>query len=216
MKRLIWLAPMMIVLAGCNNKNMNHIIENEPSVTGIVTEVHEKYIQIYIENEGYPYGADCDVSLDVENGDGLYSPITVGDEVVVYFDGSIAESDPMQIHNVYAITLKTPVKRPGTYTQISMDEAIAMMEEESDYIILDVRRPDEFAEKHIPNAINVPNEIIGTDPIPELPKEDQLILVYCRSGNRSKQASEKLAEIGYTNVYEFGGIIDWTGETVSE
>ena len=104
----------------------------------------------------------------------------------------------------------------NSYVQISMDDAIKMMEEESDYIILDVRRPDEFAEKHIPGAINVPNENIGTEEIPELPDKDQLILVYCRSGNRSKQASEKLVKLGYTNIYEFGGINSWPGETVSE
>ena len=106
--------------------------------------------------------------------------------------------------------------KKNSYTQIRMDEAVKMMEEESDYIILDVRRPDEYAEKHIPNAINVPNETIGKDEIPELPNKEQLILVYCRSGNRSKQASEKLVKLGYTNIYEFGGINDWTGETVSE
>ena len=104
----------------------------------------------------------------------------------------------------------------ASYTQISMDEAVTMMEEETDYIILDVRRPDEFADKHIPNAINVPNETIGEDEIPELPNKDQIILVYCRSGNRSKQASKKLAALGYTKVYEFGGINDWKGETVGE
>ena len=104
----------------------------------------------------------------------------------------------------------------ASYTQISMDEAVAMMEEETDYIILDVRRPDEFADKHIPNAINVPNETIGEEEIPELPDKDQIILVYCRSGNRSKQASKKLAALGYTKVYEFGGINDWKGETVGE
>ena len=103
-----------------------------------------------------------------------------------------------------------------TYRQINMDEAITMMEEESGYIILDVRTPEEFADKHIPGAINVPNETIGTEEISELPDKDQLILVYCRSGNRSKQASEKLAALGYTNVYEFGGINDWPGETVKE
>lgn len=96
-----------------------------------------------------------------------------------------------------------------------MSEAITMMEKEKDYIILDVRRPDEFAEKHIPGAINIPNEIIGTEEIKELPNKKQLILVYCRSGNRSKQASEKLVKLGYTNIVEFGGIIDWPGETVS-
>ena len=78
----------------------------------------------------------------------------------------------------------------NTYTQISMEQAITMMEEEKDYIILDVRTPEEFYEKHIPNAINVPNENIGTEEISELPDKEQLILVYCRSGNRSKQASE--------------------------
>ena len=102
-----------------------------------------------------------------------------------------------------------------TYRQISMDEAITIMEEESGYIILDVRTPEEYAEKHIPGAINVANETIGTDAIPELPDKDQLILVYCRSGNRSKQASEKLVALGYTNIVEFGGIIDWPGETVT-
>ena len=101
------------------------------------------------------------------------------------------------------------------YRQIHMEEAIAMMEEETGYILLDVRTPEEFAQKHIPGAINVPNETIGTEEIPELPNKDQLILVYCRSGNRSKQASEKLAALGYTNIVEFGGINDWPGETVS-
>ena len=103
----------------------------------------------------------------------------------------------------------------NTYKQITMSEAIAMMEKEKDYIILDVIRPDEFAEKHIPGAINIPNEIIGTEEIEQLPNKKQLILVYCRSGNRSKQASEKLVKLGYTNIVEFGGIIDWPGETVS-
>ena len=102
-----------------------------------------------------------------------------------------------------------------TYRQVNMDEAITMMEEGSGYIILDVRTPEEFAEKHIPGAINVANETIGTDEIPELPDKDQLILVYCRSGNRSKQASEKLVALGYTNIVEFGGINDWPGETVT-
>ena len=107
-------------------------------------------------------------------------------------------------------------KETVSYRQISMDEAIIMMEEESGYIILDVRTPEEFADKHIPGAVNIPNETIGTEEIPELPDKDQLILVYCRSGNRSKQASEKLAALGYTNVVEFGGINSWPGETVSE
>ena len=107
-------------------------------------------------------------------------------------------------------------EQENSYRQISMDEAVTMMEEESGYIILDVRTPEEFRERHIPNAINIPNETIGSEDIQELPDRDQLILVYCRSGNRSKQASGKLAELGYTNIVEIGGINDWIGDTVSE
>ena len=103
-----------------------------------------------------------------------------------------------------------------SYRQISMTDAVTMMEEETGYIILDVRTPEEFADKHIPGAINVPNETIGTEEISELPDKDQLVLVYCRSGNRSKQASEKLVALGYTNIVELGGINDWPGETVTE
>ena len=100
----------------------------------------------------------------------------------------------------------------NTYRQISMDEAVTMMAEESGYIILDVRRADEFAAGHIPDAINVANESIGTNEIPELPDKNQLIMVYCRSGRRSKEAAEKLVKLGYTNIVEFGGILDWKGE----
>ena len=102
-----------------------------------------------------------------------------------------------------------------TYRQVSPEEAAAMMEEETGYIILDVRTQEEYETAHIPGAICIPNETIGTEDIPELPDKDQLILVYCRSGNRSKQASEKLVNQGYTNIVEFGGINSWTGETVS-
>ena len=103
----------------------------------------------------------------------------------------------------------------STYRQVNAEEADSMMEEETGYIILDVRTAQEYSEKHIPGAINIANESIGTEDIPELPDKEQLILVYCRSGNRSKQASEKLVKLGYTNIVEFGGINDWTGETVS-
>ena len=108
-----------------------------------------------------------------------------------------------------------PVSEANTYRQITMQEAIALMEKEENYIILDVRTHEEFAAGHIPGAIVVPNETINTEEIAQLPDKDQLIMVYCRSGNRSKQASNKLVKLGYTNIVEFGGIIDWPGETVS-
>lgn len=99
-----------------------------------------------------------------------------------------------------------------SYTMISQDEAKEMMEKEDGHIIVDVRRQDEFETGHIPGAVCIPNESIGTEQPEELPDLDQIILIYCRSGNRSKQAAQKLFDMGYTNVYEFGGIIDWTGE----
>lgn len=98
------------------------------------------------------------------------------------------------------------------YQKISMAEAKEMMQKEKDYILLDVRTDVEYNEGHIPGAICVPNETIGDSDITKLPDKDQLILVYCRSGNRSKQAAGKLAKMGYTNIVEFGGIMDWDGE----
>ena len=98
------------------------------------------------------------------------------------------------------------------YTSITMEDAKEIFQEKGDYLIVDVRRADEFAEGHIPGAINIANEDIVSSEPAELPDKDQVIYVYCRSGNRSKQASAKLAAMGYTNIVEFGGILDWTGE----
>ena len=103
----------------------------------------------------------------------------------------------------------------ASYTQISQDEAMKMMQEQSDYLIVDVRRPDEFAEGHIAGAVNVPNETIEDEAPEALPDKEQTLLIYCRSGNRSKEASQKLADMGYTKVYEFGGINTWEGEIVT-
>ena len=103
----------------------------------------------------------------------------------------------------------------ASYTQISQDEAMKMMQEQTDCLIVDVRRPDEFAEGHIAGAVNVPNETIEDEAPDALPDKGQTLLVYCRSGNRSKEASQKLANMGYTNVFEFGGINTWEGEIVT-
>lgn len=102
----------------------------------------------------------------------------------------------------------------NTFSIISAEAAFEMMNENEDYVILDVRTKAEYDSGHIEGALLLPNEEIGTDEIEILPDKDKLILVYCRSGNRSKQASQKLVDLGYTNVFEFGGIIDWPYETV--
>ena len=107
MKKLIALVLFVIcvmTLVGCNNRSMNHIIQNEPNITGIVKSItNESFL---IENETGVYW----VSLKVENKDSM-THFSTGDEVVVYFDGNVAESYPMQINTVYAITLKTPADR---------------------------------------------------------------------------------------------------------
>ena len=97
---------------------------------------------------------------------------------------------------------------------VTMDEIVEIMEENEGYIILDVRTIEEYNEGHIPNAICIPNETIDENVVNILPDKNQLILIYCRSGNRSKQATDKLENLGYTNLIEFGGIMDWKGEIV--
>ena len=104
---------------------------------------------------------------------------------------------------------------PLNYKQVTQAEAQKLMETKSDYIILDVRTQDEYKSGHIKGAICIPNEEIS-GAVSELPDKKQLILVYCRSGRRSKEAAQKLADSGYTNIVEFGGINDWQGETVAE
>ena len=104
---------------------------------------------------------------------------------------------------------KTP-----TYEQITAEQAKTIMDTEKDYVIIDARTEEEFAEGHIENAILIPEYEIKDRAEKELPDKEQLILVYCRSGRRSKIASEELVKLGYTNVKEFGGIIDWPYEIV--
>ena len=95
---------------------------------------------------------------------------------------------------------------------VSMNDIEKIMNENENYIILDVRTIEEYNDGHIPGAICIPNETIDENVVSKLPDKEQLILIYCRSGNRSKQATKKLEDLGYLNLIEFGGIIDWPGE----
>ena len=99
------------------------------------------------------------------------------------------------------------------YKKITAEEAKERMDKDDKVVILDVRTEEEYQEGHVPGAIVIPNETISSEPLEELPDMDQEILGYCRSGNRSAQAAKKLAEAGYTQVYDFGGIIDWPYDT---
>ena len=100
------------------------------------------------------------------------------------------------------------------YKRISMDEAKTLMEKEEGYILLDVRTKGEYESGYIPGAINIPLSNIDEKIISFLPDKSQMILVYCRSGNRSREASDKLSKLGYSNVLEIGGINAWKGEIV--
>lgn len=110
----------------------------------------------------------------------------------------------------------TDSNKENSYEQISAEEAKALMDSETDYVILDVRTEEEFNEAHIEGAILIPDYDIGEKAEGILTNKEQLILVYCRSGRRSKIAASELATMGYTNIKEFGGIIDWPYETVTE
>ena len=104
----------------------------------------------------------------------------------------------------------------NTFQSISQEEAITLMEEEIDYVIIDVRTIEEYDKSYIPGAINIPVESIGKEMPEELPDLNQIILVYSQNGERAKTAAALLAGLGYQRVYEFGGIEDWKGEIVEE
>ncbi len=103
----------------------------------------------------------------------------------------------------------------NTYEQIDQETAKQMMKKDDGHVVVDVRRQDEYDEGHIPGAVLIPNESIGSGQPEALPDLEQIILIYCRSGRRSKEAAQKLAAMGYTNIYEFGGILSWDGELVT-
>ena len=105
-------------------------------------------------------------------------------------------------------------KEQAKYQRITADEAQVLMQKERDYLVLDVRSPEEYAEGHIPHAINIPIEQFGEDPPKELPDRNQTIFVYCVKGIRSMNVANRLAHMGYKNIVEMGGIQDWHGEIV--
>ena len=106
----------------------------------------------------------------------------------------------------------TTAAKTNEIRHVSMDDIVKIMDENKDYVIVDVRTPDEYKEGHIPNAINIPNETINETVYNKLKDKHQLILIYCRSGSRSRQAAYKMQKLGYTNLVDFGGIINWKGK----
>ena len=129
-----------------------------------------------------------------------------------------AKKNPLEQVSVTNESKATMIEKNefGTYKHIRQAEAMKIMAGDEPFVIVDVRRPDEFAKGHIPGAINVPNEGIADEQPAELPDLDPVLLVYCQTGRRSAAASRKLADIGYTRVLEFGGIMTWKGEVVTD
>ena len=130
--------------------------------------------------------------------------------------GTEETADDSTILNKTTETTETTEDVLVPYEPITAEDAKKLMDTESDYIIVDARTAEEFAEGHIPGAILIPEYEIADRARAELPDKDQLILVYCRSGRRSKIASQALTDLGYTNVKEFGGIIDWPYDVVRD
>ncbi len=177
------------------------------SYIGMGTWIEENGIVTLTETSGYDNVfrfAVKDGSLSfIAEGSSKFMYVNVEDgDLFLLKDGQSSDSPEETTAN------------PESYTQISQDEAKEMMKHDDGHVIVDVRRQDEYDEGHIPGAILIPNESIDTERPVELPDLDQIILIYCRSGRRSKEAAQKLFDMGYTHVYEFGGIIDWTGEIV--
>ncbi|MBR6580474.1 MAG: rhodanese-like domain-containing protein [Ruminococcus sp.] len=125
-------------------------------------------------------------------------------------------NEPTDTNTEKIDTIESVTEAADAYVQITHEEAKALMNNEENYIILDVRTAEEFNEAHIDGAILIPDYEISEKAAEILTDKNQLILVYCRSGRRSKLASAELAEMGYTNVKEFGGIIDWNYGTITE
>lgn len=117
---------------------------------------------------------------------------------------------------VTSCSVFSPGSSAPEYRKISAEAAKARIDSKEKLIIVDVRTEEEYQAKHIENAILIPNETISNQKPALLPDLDAEILIYCRSGNRSAQAAEKLVKLGYTKIYDFGGIIDWPYATVSE
>ncbi|MBR0348567.1 MAG: rhodanese-like domain-containing protein [Clostridia bacterium] len=127
--------------------------------------------------------------------------------------GCLSSCTNDKVENITETTKENMTMNDAVYENITAQEAKRIMDTQTGYVILDVRTPEEYDEKHIPEAILIPDYEIHEKAEGILPDKNQLILVYCRSGRRSKLASEDLLELGYKNIKEFGGIIDWPYET---
>lgn len=201
MKKILFLlATVMIILGGCSEKTENI------TFTAVVESVFDNGIVVTTVDE---VGFDK-ASIGFDRTLVLNFQPRVGQTLKIEVLPEIRESYPVQVTAVRIELIKDA--QSSEYKKISAVKAREMMGE--DVIILDVRTQSEFNEGHIPNAILLPYNDIKDKAGTIMPDTDKTILVYCRSGRRSELAVKDLINMGYTNVYDFGGIIDWTGDVV--
>ena len=201
-KVILILSIALFLLTGCGNND----IDNNIVFNATVESIQDNSIMVTTTDD---VGFDK-ASVGFDENLEIPFDLVAGQIIEIEALPEIRESYPVQITAVNINLLEEP--NQNSYIKITAQEAQEMMGE--DVIILDVRTQAEFAEGHIPNALLLPDNEIKQRAEELLPDKEQTLLVYCRSGRRSELAAKELIQLGYTNVYDFGGILDWTGDVV--
>jgi rhodanese-related sulfurtransferase len=201
-KVILILSIALFLLTGCGNND----IDNNIVFNATVESIQDNSIMVTTTDD---VGFDK-ASVGFDENLEIPFDLVAGQIIEIEALPEIRESYPVQITAVNINLLEEP--NQNSYIKITAQEAQEMMGE--DVIIMDVRTQAEFAEGHIPNALLLPDNEIKQRAEELLPDKEQTILVYCRSGRRSELAAKELIQLGYTNVYDFGGILDWTGDVV--
>lgn len=207
MKRLILiLSILMLLLAGCTQKEKNITFK------AVIESLAENNMMVATTDDvGFDKASVFTNEAEID-----FEP-SIGDQVEITILPEIRESYPVQVTavKITLIAKGAPQSTQTDYIKISPEEAKVMIDGET-VLILDVRTQAEYDEGHIENAILLPNTEILNLAASLLPDKNEKILVYCRSGNRSAQASKALLEMGYTQVFDFGGIMNWPYDVVKD
>lgn len=199
MKRFLPLAFLFLLLSSCNKTDTI-------TFTAVIEQIGEGNILVNTPDDSLGFQA---ASVSFPETLTLPENLSVGQMVEVEALPEIRESYPVQ---VTAVKITQKESSMAEYKKITPQEAMQRMQ--GDAIILDVRTQEEYDSGHIPNAILLPDTEIRSKAEALLPDKQKTILVYCRSGRRSAVAAKELVQMGYTQVYDFGGILDWPGEVV--
>ena len=209
---LFLLIAFTVLITSCSAEKTNETItEEETSITftAVIEEVNDgRWLVSTTDDVGFDkasVGLSSEVAI-------AFNPL-IGQTVVLIIKPEIRESYPVQVTAISVALSDQAVKTPR-YTKITPEEAKAIIDSEEGILIVDVRTEEEYKEGYIEGAILLPVDQIEALAENELPDLDQKILLYCRSGNRSGTAARTLVDMGYTNVLDFGGIIDWPYEIV--